>query len=103
MNRTEYQKAAGEYIASLRGVKSNKTVQNYRKVLLDFDEHLRFARADAIRKAEIETYRNAVLERGAGINTARQYIVDLSAFFAWCCRHGLIDESRKPKSRTQNR
>ena len=93
MNRTEYQKAAGDYINSLRRIKSRKTIENYRKVLLDFDSHLRYAKSEQIRRAEIETYRNAVVSRGASVNTARQYIIDLSAFFGWCVRHNLIDET----------
>lgn len=96
MTKTEYTQAKCKYLAFLPSSKADSpnTLTNYRRVLDDFERYL----ADIYNENEISTvdvlgYRAAVRERGAGQNTARQYLTDLSAFFAWCVRVKLAEEN----------
>ena len=97
MTRTEYTQAKDKYLAFLPSSKADSinTLNNYTRVLNDFERYLqaKIAHENDISTVDVLGYRAAIRERGAAQNTARQYLTDLSAFFTWCVRVKLIDES----------
>ena len=97
MTRTEYTQAKGKYLAFLPSSKADSvnTLKNYMRVLNDFEKYLteKICNENGISTVDVLGYRAAIRERGAAQNTARQYLTDLSAFFAWCVRVKLIEEN----------
>ena len=97
MKVTEYTQAKDKYLAFLPSSKADSinTLNNYTRVLNDFERYLqaKIAHENDISTVDVLGYRAAIRERGAAQNTARQYLTDLSAFFTWCVRVKLIDES----------
>lgn len=95
MTISEYKNAKGKYLAFLPSSKadSENTLVNYRRVLENFEQYLTETNENDISTVSVLGYRAAVRERGAAQNTARQYLTDLSAFFAWCVRVKLISEN----------
>lgn len=97
MTRTEYTQAKGKYLAFLPSSRADaiKTLENYQKTLNDFEKYLteNIYNENDISTVDVIGYRQAVRDRGASQNTARQYLTYLSAFFKWCERVKIIDES----------
>lgn len=97
MTLTEYKSAVEKYIAFLPSSKadSERTRVNYARVLADFEKYLtdRQTNGNDISTVDALGYRQAIRDRGASQNTARQYMTDLNAFFNWCVRVKICAEN----------
>ena len=84
MNRTELRTATakyGKYLASTG--KSTATISNYGRVLKYFADFVGSNGIDEIDTMTVDDFRSMICEK-ASVNTAKQYLVTLHAFFKWC-------------------
>lgn len=112
MRKNEYGATVKRYLTSLPSAqKSPQTVRSYTNALNSFlsflDEQKQGLIAEQteterITTADVVDYRTMLHENGVSSNTIRQYMVDLSVFFAWAVRMGKakanpIDKAEMPK------
>lgn len=95
MNKQQYQTAYTKYLNSLPSMKkSSKTVSTYSLSLRKFDDYLKSVEhTGSITPIDVVSFRTELSTTGIKINTVKQYLTALHAFFEYALRMKLVDEN----------